>query len=151
MKDKIEVYLNGRFGDNFLKDMDRYMQRNSFMKKFGDPIKDLNLVDVDCLWYPTWFTIKRLLFCWSTLLLWSSPIGLLSFRYWLFFFSFLYIQNGRIFKTRLTTRLELVNQAGPIFLIDVMLCFTDLINEGNPDDKNPGSVPDYETAMKAAS
>ena len=109
MKDKIIVELNGRFGDNFVNDMDKFMQRNDFMKKFGDPIQDLNLVDVDCLWYPPWFTIKRLLFCWSTLFYWNSPIGLLSFRYWLFFFSFLYIQNGKIFKTRFTTRLELMN------------------------------------------
>ena len=36
--DEIIVEMNNKFGKNFVDDMERYVKRNAFKKKFGDPI-----------------------------------------------------------------------------------------------------------------
>ena len=44
-----------------------------------------------------------------------------------------------------------MNQTMSVLLIDVMLLFTDLMNSGNPDDKNMGSVQNIDKAINVAS
>ena len=113
------------------------------MKTYGDPIEGLDLFQTSSLWYPSWFTIKRILFCFTTLYLWDKPLFLLFVRAILFFVSFLLITSFNVFETPFDTRLELMNLTFAILLIDVMILFTGLLNQGNPDDKNFGSVRNY--------
>ena len=62
----------------------------------------------------------------------------------LFIATFLLLKSIDLFESPFETRLELMNLASAIFLIDVMVLFTGLLNKGNPDDKNFGSVRNYE-------
>ena len=75
--------------------------------------------------------------------LWDKPLFLLFVRAVLFFVSFLLIISFNVFETPFDTRLELMNLAFAIFLIDVMILFTGLLNQGNPDDENFGSVRNF--------
>ena len=53
-----------------------------------------------------------------------------------------------LFETRFDTRLELMNLTSAIFLIDIMVLFSGLLNQGNPDDQNFGSVRDYKISVE---
>ena len=64
----------------------------------------------------------------------------------LFFVSYLYIENGKLYESPYFKRLELMNQTIAILLLDVMILFTPLLNDGNPDDHNLGSVSDKKRA-----
>ena len=104
------------------------MKRIQFLRTYGDPIKGLNEFEFDSLWYPTWFTIKRILFCFTTLYLWDKPLFLLFVRMILFIATFLLIKSINLFETPFDTGLELMNLTSAIFLIDVMVNFTGLLN-----------------------
>ena len=45
------------------------------------------------------------------------------------------------YESRLALNLELMNEAMTIFIIDNILLYTDLMNEGSPSDNNPGNTP----------
>ena len=127
---------------NFTSDKEKIRKRLEFLQTYGDPIDGLNKKEFDSLWYPSWFTLKRILFCVTTLYLWDRPLFLLYVRMSLFIVTYLYIATDKLYEKPLTTRLELMNQAVAILLIDVMILFTAVLNEGNPDDLNFGSVYD---------
>ena len=76
----------------------------------------------------------------------ERPLFLLAVRIVLFFVSYLYIATDKLYESSYFKKLELMNQAIPILLLDVMILFTPLLNEGNPDDLNPGSVSDKKRA-----
>ena len=37
-----------------------------------------------------------------------------------------------------------MNEATMIFMLDVLFIFTDVMNDGNPEDKSPGNAPNLE-------
>ena len=47
-------------------------------------------------------------------------------------------------------RLELMNQTVTIFLINVMILFSEVISQGNPDDANFGNIKDYDLSREWA-
>lgn len=120
--------MNGKLKRNFRNDLERERKRKVFLETYGDPIDGLNHSKFECIWYTTWFTIKRILFCFTTLYLWDKPLFLFFVRIILFFVTYLFIAVGHLFEDPITRRLELMNQAIAIFLIDVMILFTAILN-----------------------
>ena len=92
------------------------------------------------IWYPTYFILKRILFCLTTLYYWNSPLKLLAMRFFIFMISFVIKSVKRPFADPLNNRLELMNETTTILLIDCMFIFTNGVNSGNPDDLNQGNV-----------
>ena len=80
----------------------------------------------------------------TTLYYWHSPLKLLAVRFFMFTISFVILAVKRPFSEPLNNRLELMNEATTIFLIDCMFVFTNGVNSGNPDDLNAGNVSSVE-------
>ena len=109
-------------------------KRIKFMAKFGDPLEGLNLTRSLVLWYPTYFMVQRLIFVASSILLWNKPLTMLAIRIMEALLSFCVIRALKPFEERLTIRLELMNYATIISLVDVFVFFTDILNAGNSED-----------------
>ena len=116
---------------NFNNDIERKRKRTKFLATYGDPIDGLNQYQINSLWYPTWFTIERMIFCATTLYLWEMPLMILFVRMVLFFMTYIFVATTKLYEDPLTERLELMDQVISILLVDIMILFTELMNEGN--------------------
>ena len=116
---------------NFNNDIERKRKRTKFLATYGDPIDGLNQYQINSLWYPTWFTIERMIFCATTLYLWEMPLMILFVRMVLFFMTYIFVATTKLYEDPLTERLELMDQVISILLVDIMILFTGLMNEGN--------------------
>ena len=119
---------------NVMFDLERRRKRIQFLNDYGDPIEGLNHFEINSLWYPTLFTVERILFCATAIVLWNKPLLLLFVRMILFIAIYLFISAIRLYESKFQTRLELMNKAISILLVDTMILFTGILNQGNPDD-----------------
>ena len=68
-----KLKMNGRFKIHYDADMAREKRKHEFLAIYGDPIDGLNLKKKIALLYPTYFTVKRIVFVLVTLALWHKP------------------------------------------------------------------------------
>ena len=136
-KRKACIELNKNFSRNYKIDMERTKRRLKFMEKFGGPLDSLNLTKSIVLWYPSYFIVQRLIFVASCLLLWDRPLTMLSIRIVEALFSFCLIRALKPFEEKRSTRLELMNYATIICMVDVIVNFTEVLNAGNSEDLDP--------------
>ena len=111
-------------------------ERIQFMEKYGDPLEGLDLRKPIVVWYPTYFMIVRIMFVAGSLLLWNRPITVITIRIMTSLFGFCAISFIRPFESRKAIKLELMNEATIIFLLDIFVFFTSLLNARNPEDMN---------------
>ena len=116
--------------------MEQEKGRLEFLEKFGDPLDGLDLKREIVLWYPTYFLLVRIVFVVSTLLLWASPLAVMSIRMGTSLFSFCSVSVIRPYDDRLSVRLELMNETTILLLCDMIILFTNLLNAGNADYMN---------------
>ena len=56
---------------------------------------------------------------------------ILFVRMVLFFMTYIFVATTKLYEDPLTERLELMDQVISILLVDIMILFTGLMNEGN--------------------
>ena len=67
----------------------------------------------------------------TTLYLWDMPLMILFVRMVHFFMTYIFVAATKLYEDPLTERLELMDQVISILLVDVMILFTGILNEGN--------------------
>ena len=134
--------LNGNFYRNFKADMEREVVKQEFMDKYGDPLGGFDLEKSIVIWFPTHFIIVRVVFVAGSLLLWSNPVPLLLLRLLTSLIGFIIIVNIQPYDSVKANKLELMNEATVIFIIDCIILCTDVLNTGNENDLNAGNTPD---------
>ena len=72
--------MNGNFRTFYKFDMEKELLKQEFIDKFGDPIAGLRLDKPIVIWFPTYFTVMRIVFVLTTLILWKHPFELLLVR-----------------------------------------------------------------------
>lgn len=122
--------------------MEKETVRLDFMSKYGDPLDGLNLSKPIVLWYPAYFTVVRIFFALTTMFLWSKPLILLLVRLISGLIKFTIVTMIQPHGNKTTTRLELLSEATSLILIICIISFTDIMNEGNINDKNGGNTSD---------
>ena len=123
------------------------------MAKFGDPIAGFDLRKQAVIYYPAYFTFIRILFVVVTLTLWHKPLIQLFLRLIIAFAAFVILTVVKPYETKLDNFLELLNECTLIFVIEVLFVFTDVMNAGNINDANMGTVgtiADLESARQMA-
>ena len=123
------------------------------MAKFGDPIAGFDLRKQAVVFYPAYFTFIRILFVVVTLTLWHKPLIQLFLRLIIAFAAFVILTVVKPYETKLDNFLELLNECTLIFVIEVLFVFTDIMNAGNINDANLGTVgtlTDLESARQMA-
>ena len=68
-----ELKMLDRFQKYFKADMQREKNKQDFMGLYGDPIAGLDVRKSIVVFYPTYFTVKRIIFVVVTLSLWHRP------------------------------------------------------------------------------
>ena len=126
--------LNNNFKRNFKTDMDHTVERLDFMKKFGDPLDGLDLRKPIVIWYPTYFMLVRIIFVLGSLLLWNRPLTVISVRILTSLFGFCVISIVRPYEDSKAVTLELMNEATIIFILDIIIFFTNLLSLGDAED-----------------
>ena len=127
----VTIELNGNFKRNYQKDMQHTEERLAFMDKYGDPLEGLDLRKSIVVWYPTYFMLVRIMFVVGSMFLWNRPLTVLAVRVMTSLFGFCAITVIRPFESVRAINLELMNEGNIIFLIDIIVFFTDLLNTGN--------------------
>ena len=54
--------------------------KQEFIGKYGDPLDGLDLTKPVVIWFPTYFTVKRIIFALTTIYMWDTPVLLLGVR-----------------------------------------------------------------------
>lgn len=97
-----------------------------FKKKYGEPLDGLKKNQKSSLIYPVYFVIRRIFFCFVTLILYKYVTLQLYFHYILTMISIVYLTTFVPQEDPLEYRLELMNECFTIFVIDLCFLFTDL-------------------------
>ena len=121
--------------------MEREASRQDFMGKFGDPLDGLDLRKPIVLWFPTYFTVVRIIFAVGSVYLWDAPTFLLVVRLITSMIGFIILSVVQPHESSLQTRLEMMNEVTFIFLVDCIMMFTGILNVGNVNDSNSGTTP----------
>ena len=104
------------------------------MAKYGEALARLDLKKPIVLWYPTYFLYTRLNFVVTTLFLWDNPSILILTRILSALISFVAINYVKPFDTKRNNKLEMANKVVLIFLMDMLVIQTNVLNDGNVDD-----------------
>lgn len=116
------------------------------MDKYGDPLEGFDLEKPVVIWFPTHFVMVRIVFVAGALLLWSNPMALLLLRLFTSLIGFIIVTNIKPLDSHRANKLEMMNEATVIFIVDCIIFCTDLLNAGNENDLNAGSTPDLISA-----
>ena len=111
-----------------------------FLGIYGDPISGFDLRKPVVVYYPTYFAMTRIIFVIVTLSLWHLPQIQLIIRLLFGFAAFITLSVVKPYETRIDNYLELLNEGTFILVINVLFVFTDVMNEGNPNDMNGGNT-----------
>ena len=107
---------------------------------YGDPINGLDLTKQVALLYPSYFTLKRIIFVIVTLTLWHRPGIQLFIRLLAVLTSFTLLIETQPFADRIQNRLELLNEVVLVLIVDSLFAFTKVMNAGNPNDIDANGV-----------
>ena len=104
------------------------------MKKYGDPLSGLNLRKHIVVWFPTYFTVRRLMFVLVTLVLWESPQLTILVRLMTAFAAFITLTVVQPNERRLDAIMELVNEGTTVFIVDCFILLAYIMDHAEKDE-----------------
>ena len=128
--------------------MKREIVKQEFMDRYGDPLGGFDLEKSIVIWFPAYFIMVRVVFVAGALLLWRYPMPLLLLRLFTSLLGFIIVVNIQPYDNVKANKLELMNEATVILIIDCIIFCTDILNTGNENDLNAGNTPDLQTSRQ---
>ena len=98
-----------------------------FDEKWGAPMEGLNKDNKWSLAYPVMFLTRRILFVLIVLWLYTNVILQLALQISITLISYAYLTHFKPFEDRIVQELEVFNEVMLLIMIDVLVCFTDII------------------------
>lgn len=100
-------------------------KKDEFESKYGAPLEGLKKDKKSSLIYASYFVVRRVLFAVVTLTLWNNVILQLFLHWVLTTLAFAFIAIFDPFEDSLVGKLDMMNEAATVIIIDLLFIFTD--------------------------